>query len=428
MATESGWRPLQKPEKATARAAGVAGIAGIGPTAFSRLAVVHLISTAGDTLVTIALAGSVFFSISPNAARGRVALSLVLTMAPFALVAPFLGPVIDRISGGRKYVVAGSLVGRAIAAGAMAASLHSLLLFPAAFFVLVFSKTYAVSKSALVPAVIESDEELVRANSRLTVGAALVGIVAGLPGALVFKLLGAGATLRLALVVFVVGTMASLRIRQIRTEERPKAADEVQRVRTRGITLAAIVIAVVRAVVGFLTFLLAFDLRRHHAAAAWFGVVLLASLGGGLAGAAIAPRLRGRVREETIVIGSLVVVVLAGIVAAYFGGRGSAAALAAVVGLANGSGKLAFDALVQRDAHDSMRGRAFARFEAIFQFSWVVGALVPVAITMGDRTGAIIIAAATLVTTVAYVVGRMRPGTQAVKAPPEPEPAPVPGV
>ena len=420
--TEGGWRPLAKPVRAATR------VTGIGPTPFSRLAVVHLISTAGDTLVTLALAGSLFFSISPTAARGRVALSLVLTMAPFAVVAPFLGPAIDRVRTGRRWMVAGSLAGRAVAAGAMAASLHSLLLFPAAFFVLVFSKMYAVSKSALVPAVVETDEELVRANSRLTVGAALMGIAAGLPGALVLKLLGARAELRLALFVFAVGTMLAFRIQQVRTEDTPAPAVDVQRVRTRGITLAAIVIAVMRAVVGFLTFLLAFELRRHHASALWFGVVLLASMGGGLAGAAIAPRLRGRVREETIVIGSLVAVVVAGLVAAYLGGRGAAAALAGVVGLANGAGKLAFDALVQRDSHDSMRGRAFARFEAIFQSAWVLGGLAPVLITMSDRTGAVVIAGASLATVAFYASARLRKESTEEPAPgPAPETTPALG-
>src|SRR3954471_16904552 len=135
VATETGWQPLRKPARPPGSAAASA-------TPFSKLAVAHLMSAGGDALVTLALAGSLFFSISPNAARGRVALSLILTIAPFAVVAPFLGPAIDRVSGGRKFVVGASLLGRGIAAGLMASALHSLLLFPAAFFVLVFSKTY----------------------------------------------------------------------------------------------------------------------------------------------------------------------------------------------------------------------------------------------------------------------------------------------
>src|SRR6059058_4502446 len=147
----TGWQPLR---------AGAPDVEGLVPTAFSRLVVAQAIATCGDTFVAVALAGSLFFDISPGAARGRVALSLVLTMAPFAIVAPFLGPAIDHIKGGRRYMVAASLLARAGAAGAMAATLHSLLLFPAAFLMLVFSKAYAVSKSALVPAVVASDTEL----------------------------------------------------------------------------------------------------------------------------------------------------------------------------------------------------------------------------------------------------------------------------
>ena len=81
----AGWRPLQAPAR---RAFSRAGLTGDSP--FARLAVTHVLAVAGDTLVTVALAGSLFFSISPTAAKGRVALYLVLTMAPFAVVAPLL--------------------------------------------------------------------------------------------------------------------------------------------------------------------------------------------------------------------------------------------------------------------------------------------------------------------------------------------------
>ena len=63
---------------------------------FGRLAAVQVFMLAGDTLVTISLAGSLFFSISPHEAKSKVFLYLVLTLAPFSIVAPFLGPLIDR--------------------------------------------------------------------------------------------------------------------------------------------------------------------------------------------------------------------------------------------------------------------------------------------------------------------------------------------
>ena len=79
---DDGWRPLQgAPGR---RREWLDSLRGDSP--FSRLARVHVLAVAGDTLVTMALAGSLFFSISPHAARNRVALYLLLTMAPFAVV------------------------------------------------------------------------------------------------------------------------------------------------------------------------------------------------------------------------------------------------------------------------------------------------------------------------------------------------------
>ena len=63
---------------------------------FTRLARVHAFSVSTDTLVTVSLAGTLFFSIPSGAARDKVALYLLLTMAPFAVVAPLVGPAIDR--------------------------------------------------------------------------------------------------------------------------------------------------------------------------------------------------------------------------------------------------------------------------------------------------------------------------------------------
>src|SRR5437016_13436832 len=110
-------------------------------TPFGRLLVAHVVLIAGDTLVTIALAGSLFFSISPGAARGRVALYLALTMAPFAVVAPLLGPALDRSRGGRRLLLAATAAGRALVCFLMARDLKSLLLFPEAFVVLVLAKS-----------------------------------------------------------------------------------------------------------------------------------------------------------------------------------------------------------------------------------------------------------------------------------------------
>ena len=82
-----------------------------------------------------------------------------------------------------------------------------------------------------------------------------------------------------------------------------------------------------------------------------------------------------------------------GVLAAWGGGIVAAAALAMCVGIAASSGKLAFDSVVQRDAPDANRGRSFARFETRFQLTWVVGAFLPVVISIPMEVGFIVIAA-----------------------------------
>ena len=118
---------------------------------FGRLALTHVLMTAGDTLFAVSLAGSLFFSISPTAAQDKVLLYLLLTMAPFAVVAPALGPLVDRSRGARRATVVASALGRAALCPLLAADIHSLLLFPLAFAMLVLSKVYLVTKGALVP-------------------------------------------------------------------------------------------------------------------------------------------------------------------------------------------------------------------------------------------------------------------------------------
>ncbi|HYE76670.1 MAG TPA: hypothetical protein VEI97_01660, partial [bacterium] len=314
---------------------------------FSRLAITNAFTMAGDALVTMALAGSLFFSISPTAARGRVTLSLLLTIAPFGVVAPFLGPAIDRLKGGRRLMVLMASGGRAVTAWYMAGVLDSLLLFPAAFVMLVLSKTHSVAKSSLVPTVVRSDAELVEANSKLSLGSALVGLVSAGPGVAVLKLAGAEWVVRLAAVVFVAGAVSSLRIVQVRLDDptvRPAAKQEV---RQAGIRPAAWAMGVLRADVGFFTFLAAFALRREEAATWVFGALLGASMAGSLGGAALAPRLRRRIVEERLLVGSLALVVLGAVGAGRFlNGVPADMMVAASLGLAASTAKLAFDALV----------------------------------------------------------------------------------
>ncbi len=399
--TDAGWQPLRRPPRARGRAAA-------SQSAFSRLAVVHILAVAGDTLVTMALAGSLFFSISPSAARGRVALYLLLTVAPFAVVAPLLSPVIDRSRGGRRALIIASAATRAVVCISMATHLDSLMLFPEAFAVLVLSKTHMVTKSALVPNTVSGAGELVAANSRLAVLSVLAGFVAAIPGVIVLKVgfLGAPWVVRLAAVAFAATAVVGFRL------ARPPAGDRMPPVdvgeaelHTASVRMAASAMGILRAVVGFLTFLIAFAFRHDNAPAWWFGVVLATSMVGSFLGAALAPGLRRRLAEERILQACLAMVVAAGLVSVWIGGRPAAAVLAGAVGAAAGAGKLAFDSIVQRDAPDAVRGRTFARFETRFQLAWVVGAALPVAVRIPSGTGMALLALTSAVALSSYLAG-----------------------
>ena len=78
---------------------------GAGESGLARLVHVQFLTAAGDATVAVSLAGTLFFTLPTDQARPQVAQFLLLTMAPFAIVAPFIGPFLDRsgtAGGGRS--------------------------------------------------------------------------------------------------------------------------------------------------------------------------------------------------------------------------------------------------------------------------------------------------------------------------------------
>jgi len=407
---------------------------------FGRLALTHTLSLAGDALVAMSLAGSLFFNVDPSEARWKIALYLLFTMAPFAVVGPLIGPAMDRAKGGHRAVLVGSAVGRAVVAFLMIATVSgdSLLLFPEAFVMLVLAKTYQVAKAAIVPTVVDSDAALVEANSKLQLLSGLAGVAAGIPGGILMFLVGPGAVVLLASVTFGAAAVASVRVPRTTIAEEP--ADDIERaeMRSAGVLSAASAMGSLRWVVGFLTFLLAFAIRGGEKVAdlgvgmgrlaasvpghvdlspaemvvppgkspAWhFGVVVALSVAGGLMGAAVAPFVRKAIREELLLLGALIVGMSAGLAGAVLRGLTGEAVMALLVALAASAGKQAFDAVVQRDAPDANRGRTFARFESRFQVAWVLGAFVPTIVALPPRLGGWLIALVCFAAAVFFSIG-----------------------
>jgi len=400
-----------------------------------RLARVHALLAGSDAAVTVALAGSIFFSISPDDARWRVALYLALTMAPFAVVTPLIGPAIDRVAGGRKAMIVTTAAGRLFVTLFMLSNFDSLWLFPLAFTLLVLQKGYAVAKSAVVPRYVQSETNLVDANSRLALISAVVSMLGAAVGG-AFSLVGGSSwAAAVGMIGYGVGTVLAFRLPGVRVATAPAEALEKEELRGLTILLAGSAMAVVRGAVGFVTFLLAFEFRGgdesldvsgdgaavggltatardiditgNPAAPVWhFGLVILAAGVGALFGAQLAPRLRTRFSEESMIIGILGGVTVAAMLAALFGGLFGAAVLSFIIATGAGAGKLAFDALVQRDAPDANYGRSFARFEARFQIAWVIGAFVPTVLPVGTAIGSAMVAFAVGFALLSYLLGR----------------------
>jgi hypothetical protein len=309
-----------------------------------------------------------------------------LTVTPFILVAPLVGPVLDRTLGARRAFVIVNAMIRVVVALLMTMHVDSLLLFPEAFVLLVLQKAQGVSKAALVPSVVKDESELVEANSKLGVASGVVGLAAAIP-ALLLNLVGPSATLVYAAMIYAVAAAFALQLPKTAAARVAAGAEEKAELHSAGVVVAASAMALLRATVGFLTFQIAFVFRRAHYPTIWFGMVLMFGALGALGGNAAGPRLRQVMREESMLISSLTCAAVFGIVAASAPGRFVAALLAGCLGFAAASARLAFDSIVQRDAPAANHGRAFAQFETRFQLAWVIAAFIPVLIPIPAAVG-----------------------------------------
>jgi hypothetical protein len=340
--------------------------------------------------MAIALADSLFLSISPDAARTKVILFLAISMAPFAVVAPLVGPFIDRVRGGQRMVVIWVGILRASVLIGMASTLDSLTLFPLAFAALVLGKTYSIAKSAIVPTTVNDDSALVEANSKLGQIAGITGFVVAAPVALL-QLVDTRASLGLGVLAFLAAALNAYRLPKIAVAPTPAGQLEIEELHSQSVITAAIAMRVLRGAVGFMFFHLAFWLRREIAGTAWFGLAIalsgLATLGANFVG----PLVRRRMKEATMILAALVAVGVSGLAAAWYGELVGGIVLAAMVNAAAAIGRLAFDSTVQSGAPDANRARAFSRFETHNQMAWVFGGLIPVVLSPSGRAGFLVV-------------------------------------
>ncbi|MFE1177066.1 MFS transporter [Streptomyces sp. NPDC058773] len=383
---------------------------GAGESGLGKLIELHAVNSAGDVMITVALASTVFFSVPTGEARGRVALYLAVTLAPFALLAPVVGPLLDRVPHGRRAAMAASMLARALLALTMSGAVATggLQLYPAALGVLVASKAYGVVRSAVVPRLLPPRISLVRANSRVTLAGLLATGAAGPAGA-GLHLIGPSWPLYGAFVVFVAGTVLSLslphKVDSAKGEGRARlasrdAAREAGGGQKAGLrTVGPSVLhglqanACLRALSGFLTFFLAFLLREHPLGglgpAASLGLVVVAAGTGNALGTAVGAWLKAR-GPERIIAAMLALALCATLLAAVFYDVVAVVvvtAAAAAAGLCQALAKLSLDAMIQRDVPEEVRTSAFARSETALQMSWVVGGAIGISLPLIGTVG-----------------------------------------
>lgn len=376
---------------------------------FRRIALANSASTAGDTLVALALAGTLFFAVPSAEARTNVALYLVLTLAPFAVLAPALGALLRRSPVAYRHGLVGSGVLRAVAAVIMAIEIDGLLLYPLAFILLVLSRLFAISRASVLPASVDGATPLVFANARL----AQLGVAAGalvVPiGALIIRLLGSGAVLMVAAVAFTTVAFIGRRVAHPVPAPAPGGGRAQSVKLPQPIRFAQLATAGVRLLNGFLLLLLAFALHSTEASVLDVGALLAAGGAGYLIAAIVAPWLDRRLREEPMVVSALALEAAAAFIAALAFGLVAAAALAAAAGLAWGTARFAFDGLLQAALPGEARGLAFTRAETLFAIAWVLGAIIPTAVPVPAALGLAAAGVAALTAQVIYVAALLVP-------------------
>jgi MFS family permease len=341
-----------------------------------------MMTYAVDAAVAVALANTLFFAAARAESVTNVALYLAITAAPFAVVAPVIGPLLDRVQRGRRAALALTFALRAVLAVVMAFQYHTWLLYPAALGTLVLSKSFVVLKAAVTPRVLPSAITLVTTNSRLTTfGLAAGGVFGGIAAGVAWLWGSEGALVYTALLA-VAGTVLCLRIPkwvESTAGEVPAALRATRRGRrmpmSRSVVVALWGNGAIRVLTGFLTLFVAFVIKQTDAEPTQqlllIGIVGAAAGVGSFAGNGAGSR--PRALSGVVVLWCVGAAVMVAVVAAAVPGIATAAIVGLVGAAASALAKVSLDAAIQRDLPEESRASAFGRSETVLQLAWVTG-------------------------------------------------------
>ena len=365
-----------------------------------------------DSAMAVALANTLFFAAASGESKSKVALYLLITIAPFAVIAPLIGPALDRLQHGRRVALALSFALRTVLAVVLitnydgaTGSFPSWVLYPCALAMMVFSKSFSVLRSAVTPRVMPPTIDLVRVNARLTMFGLLGGTIAGgaiaggvefacshmlkLPGALFVVVAAsvAGALLSMRIPRWVEVTAgevpATLSYRRDSEPLRRNWPDEVKKVGGtlrqplgRNIITSLWGNCTIKVMVGFLFLYPAFVAKAHQSDG-WAQLAILGIIGaaagiGNFVGNFTTARLKLG-RPSVLVVRCTVAVCTVAFAAAVAGNLLMAAIATLITSGASAISKASLDASLQDDLPEESRASGFGRSESTLQLAWVLG-------------------------------------------------------
>ncbi|WP_441958534.1 MFS transporter [Mycolicibacterium houstonense] len=361
-----------------------------------------------DAAMAVALANTLFFAAASGESKSKVALYLLITIAPFAVIAPLIGPALDRLQHGRRVALAASFALRTVLIVVLIAnydgvtgSYPSWVLYPCALGMMVLSKSFSVLRSAVTPRVLPPSIDLVRVNSRLTTFGLLGGTVVGggiaAAAEYLFNVAQLPGALYVVVAVSVAGAVLSMRIPkwvEVTAGEVPttlsyhgqSGGDEMRRhpgkpkaerqPLGRNTITALWGNCTIKVMVGFLFLYPAF-VAKSHDASGWEQLLILGLIGaaagiGNFAGNVTAARLALGHPAQLVVRAATAVTAVA-LATALTGNLLVAAGATLVTSGASAIAKASLDASLQDDLPEASRASAFGRSESVLQLAWVAG-------------------------------------------------------
>jgi MFS family permease len=378
---------------------------------FRKLFTVRLVSQAGDGMFQVGLASLLFFSPESQGTAAAIAGAFAVMLAPFTIVGPFAGVLLDRWQR-RQVLVWGNAVRLVLTltmAGLMLAGGVGWGIYAIGLAALSVNRFLLAGLSAGLPRVVDGPL-LLTANSlspTLGAGAAFVGGGIGFVLGLMFEpgRVKDSSALVCAALVFGVASLLATRLRRTQLgPEQPAEADlrsEVAKVargladgarylvarRTPGQALLAMAVHRFLYGVVFIASILIsrnlLDPGSQSAGMATFAVVIGLTGAGGAVAMVLTPTLSRRTGPQGWIAVMLLLAAASQLLLVTTPERAVVYTGAALLGLAAQGTKIAVDTIVQRDAEDEFRGRAFAFYDVLYNAAFV-GAAALAAFTLPD--------------------------------------------